>query len=651
MTDVHIQKLYEGFKKWWEENIKKTFNVKTMDLTSIDDGESTQIGYNVVKWMDQNNAPKLYARIPNEYLLDKDEVVYRQIGGAGALVVCKYIQVDDKWTMKKIENHPLTKANRGYGLKRGTRDGHPTNSQSISLNLDASTYQSATPGPPSKRQKCSESRDNEDVAGVNESILRTTSECFQDDFDDDFEEEAEHIPTVRPDDSKLPSSQNVSDRHNTVSDNTTLITARDETPNDKFQKMFQDPDCLKLLDSLIEQRVNLKLAERLKQKTLKGKDRVVKKDKAGDCSWKKVLPEEEHDTEPSRMYFLPIEVFQDPRVKFQVKDNTDSDNAMSYISSFTICKKCKDRQDGKDDIFFNTTKRNAVCIICKNRQATKFESGFPLCYQCTKQSNDGNLDKDWNKQLLMTLFQLVQHQFISLNIQLVAEYKAQNPKAMGAGNWDKRCDFILSFTSIENVNGEACERNIVIYIELDKGQKAGCSPDKLKEDIRDAIKIKVKHINKQLKPHVLSIWKVNYDSPYKNEFQRTVSDVNLFLRMVILRQYAYFLIYNWNKLPAQHVWYFWYDHDKLPSLKEHWKKDVEDTIPDTNIHIIQCAPDDKDHKWKYCCDPTEGGCKMQGKIENNPFVKTIVETRKSPDAIFGTFPFKNLRSKFPVLKD
>lgn len=179
-------------------------------------------------------------------------------------------------------------------------------------------------------------------------------------------------------------------------------------------------------------------------------------------------------------------------------------------------------------------------------------------------------------------------------------------------------------------------------------------------------RMKVREINAKFKPDVLGIWKVNHDGSFKTR-HTTINDLDMFMRMVILRQWAYFVIYNWDKLPRQHVWYFWYDVDRLNRLRDMWRIHPNDQSV-KNIHIIQEPPHDETHVWKYCCDPTEGGTiyttfekvkddetgkerriKKDDKYKN-PYQKGIVDMRLTPESIFGEFPFTDLKNEFPILK-
>lgn len=586
---------YKKFKNWWDGTIVK--KLKGMNVDDIAQGSSIIEGINIIKLNDL-----IYVQIDGEHLENKEEIVYRQYKQTGTLQI--YLYKDDK--MEKVYNHFLTQLNRNVGKKRVRDD----DDFSQSMRLNATTYESGFRPP---------------------SVPR---------FSNSYESNDEDLPS----NSLLPRS-----------DNTAIPKP------DLFEQLLRDPQYSNSLERYIESRVDKMVEQKLSQikDGVKGNNRVIKKSNPHNCAWIKLYPgEDQHEFGNKKCNYLPIEVFQDNTIKYEIDENSNPDNAMLYVNQFTVCKKCRNRDTEADNIFYHVGKRNFVCAICKNTQTKNVIDTLPICSQCEVVSTKRNIDQDWNKTLLKQLITVIKQQFYGINLEYIAEYQVPNDKAVGSGNHQKRCDFVIHFTVNHIENGQSVCKKIVILIELDKGQKSELTEEKTKKDITEAIYLKVKHLNKKFNPSVLGIWKVNHDGQFKNEFNLTVNDCGLYQRMVILRQYVIFVIYNWDKLPKQFVWYFWYDTSKSKKIRDLWRNRVDDDVPDKCLYFIHNAPHDKDHPWKYCVDPTEGGATYKSKEDNkmvedankNPYMKTIVEKRKTPQELFGKFPFCGLKHKLPILK-
>lgn len=444
-----------------------------------------------------------------------------------------------------------------------------------------------------------------------------------------------------------------------TTDNQPGSTQTGATMGDYFQEMMRSPDnpFQKYLQQYVKQMVQKEL--NALTKSLKGKERIIRKNDPKKCAWLKMYPgEDKHETGYDKNLYVPIEVFQDYNVKYEPA-NKNPDNAMATIKSYSICIRCHDMSSEVDNIFYNCAKRNKMCVICKNCVSNTTKDTFPICATCCSDNNNKNIDRDWNKTLLKRLFEVVRQQFYNLDLSYMAEFRAPNENASGSGNHKKRCDFVIKFTVNHVENGQNVNKNIIILIELDKDQKNNLSEENLKKDITESIKLKVKHLTEKFNPVVLAIWKVNHDGEFKDKFNLTVNDCGIYERMIVLRQYVYFVICNWDKLPRQFVWYFWYDYSKANKMREIWGGDQ---VTNQLIHVIQHPPHDVEHDWKYCCDPTEGGATYKSKVKEdnktvvqddankNPFTKAIVSKRKPPDELFDKFPFAEHDCVLPLLQ-
>ena len=128
---------------------------------------------------------------------------------------------------------------------------------------------------------------------------------------------------------------------------------------------------------------------------------------------------------------------------------------------------------------------------------------------CSSSSKDGNLDKDWDKVLLKKTFDVVVQQFPDLNIEIYAEKVIPSPKGLGQGNHNKRIDLLITFNTMKTVKGTTIKGTIAILIELDDQQKSNMNSEETSYDIKNTIKKKVNRVNKDIKPDILTIWKVN----------------------------------------------------------------------------------------------------------------------------------------------
>jgi len=636
------KEVYDRFYNWWENTVKpqmKNSDYDNLEVVKLDEVDK-----------DGERILAKYVKIPFEYLNDKVTNVYRMHGAGGTPTFYKY----KNGKMEKISGHPLARASRNKRRRSGS-DRELDTSEFTSQFHTVDTFEShAVPNKQVERAENVIIRDNE-VVPCEEMPM-------------------EEMPNMESDkgisrEVTDPEPNGTVDRAEMPNESTEPIARDIHRP--KF--VMNEAMMLELVNhpifiDAVERQISeilKKLPERRSETyVLRGNDRVQKRESPGLCSWNKLLPNRKHDNDVKKCYYVPIEVYQSS----EIKDNselTDATKASTETSFYAVCQSCRLKPEESSFTFFNHNNRIEVCAICKNTQTSNTIGTLPICSTCKTASVDKNIDKDWSKSLLVRLIEVVRHQFYDLNITYHPELKAKNDNASGQGNWNKRCDFVISFGLKVKENGRQVDKSIVILIELDKEQKTNITDADTMKDIKETIKLKVKEINSQFKPNVLGIWKVNHDGKFKTR-HTTVNEVDMFMRMVILRQWVYFVIYNWDKLPKQYVWYFWYDQDRLTRLRDLWKLNVLDTSV-RNVHIIQEPPDDANHSWIYCCDPTEGGTiyksfdkkskkgggeareKRDDKYKN-PYQRGIVEMRATPEKIFGEFPFKDLDNEFPILR-
>lgn len=283
-------------------------------------------------------------------------------------------------------------------------------------------------------------------------------------------------------------------------------------------------------------------------KQLLGMDRVVLRENMF-CAWKNKLTNREHNDDKKYIYYIPIEVFSDKSFRFHPNHLRDPTLSLKNAKNYAVCQICHDN-DGDDKKFFNSKARADVCGICKNRQTSNKRVGtiIPICVTCS--SKDGNLDKDWDKVLLKKTFDVVVQQFPDLNIEIYAEKVIPSQKDLGQGNHNKRIDLLITFNTMKTVKGATIKGTIAILIELDDQQKSNMNSEETSYDIKNTIKKKVNRVNKDIKPDILTIWKVNYNTDYYTPTE-LVKGSSFYDRMVILRQYIYVMIYHWFELPLQ----------------------------------------------------------------------------------------------------
>jgi len=465
---------------------------------------------------------------------------------------------------------------------------------------------------------------------------------------------------------------------NSIKDSSTVDTSQiqnylDNIDDNFIEKIIKHPRLNNYFDSKIKQS-EINIINTLKKqlssipKQLLGMDRVVLRENMF-CAWKNKLTNREHNDNKKYIYYIPIEVFSDKGFRFHPNHLRDPTLSLKNAKNYAVCQICHDN-DGDDKKFFNSKARADVCGICKNRQTSNKRVGtiIPICVTCSSSSKDGNLDKDWDKVLLKKTFDVVVQQFPDLSIEIYAEKVIPSPKDLGQGNHNKRIDLLITFNTIKTVKGTTIKGTIAILIELDDQQKSNMNSEETSYDIKNTIKKKVNRVNKDIKPDILTIWKVNYNTDYYTPTE-LVKGSSFYDRMVILRQYLYVMIYHWFELPKQFVLYFWYNHNKIKDITNNWAQNDDER---KYISFVWNAPHDRNHYWHYCVDPCEGGCeyfermpsssntdelevsgitetsqsqvrtKQQSNPDKNPYNKIIVNNRKILKEIFNfDFPVKD----------
>lgn len=403
-------------------------------------------------------------------------------------------------------------------------------------------------------------------------------------------------------------------------------------------------------------------------KKLFGIDRVIKRE-SGLCAWINKLQNREHN---DNIYFIPIEVFGCSNFRFNSQHCKDPTKSLKNAKMYAVCQKCHDSVEETDNKFFYSKCRASICAICKNKQTTNKRSSteIPICVNCCNSSNNGSLDKDWEKVLVKRTFEVVVQQYPDLNIKIYPEKIIPSLENLGQGNHNKRIDILIVFNTISTTAGKNKQSKIAIIIELDDQQKSNKNIEDTMNDIKNTIKQKVQHVYKEIKPDILTIWKVNYNTDFYTP-SGIVQGFSFYNRMIILRQYIYVMIYHWHELPNEFVLYFWYDYSKINNITSYW---IDDVSEKNFVSFVWNAPHNIDHLWYYCVDPSEGGCEYYERVEQeidpieessisessqiqikkiqianpekNPYNKIIVNNRKTLKEIFNfDFPYKQ-KNKF-----
>jgi len=476
---------------------------------------------------------------------------------------------------------------------------------------------------------------------------------------------------------------------NSIKDSSTIDTSQiqnylDNIDDNFIEKIIKHPRLNNYFDSKIKQS-EINIINTLKKqlssipKQLFGMDRVVVRENML-CAWKNKLTNREHNNKIEHIYYIPIEVFSDKSFRFHPHHMKDPTLSLKNAKNYAVCQRCHDSMEENTNKFFNSKARADVCGICKNRQTSnkRVSTGIPICVGCSNSSNAGALDKDWDKGLLKQTFEVVVQQFPDLHIQIHPEKVIPSPKDLGQGNHNKRIDLLITFNTMKTVKGTTIKGTIAILIELDDQQKSNMNAEETLHDIKNTIKEKVNYVNNDIKPDVLTIWKVNYNTDYYTPTE-LVRGFSFYNRMVILRQYLYVMIYHWFELPKQFVLYFWYNHNKIKDITNNWAQNDDEK---KYISFVWYAPHDPNHYWHYCVDPCEGGCeyfermpsssntdeleisgitetsqsqvriKQQSNPDKNPYNKIIINNRKILKEIFNfDFPLKDNNFTFSIFRE
>ena len=569
--------------------------------------------------IESNDKTKIFIKIPSEYKCTFPGVLYRQIKQAGAL---KLHGKKNDGSLKELQEHELYDMNRN-----------------------------------SKQRK-------EYIYNENDWFIDDRNTVMLD-----------YIPIINS--IKDSSIKDSSIKDSSIIDTSQITNYIDNIDDNFINKITKHPrfenyidSKLKQLETNIRQQLEAVIRKQLSSipKQLLGMDRVVLRENMF-CAWKNKLTSREHNDDKKYIYYIPIEVFSDKGVRFHPDHLKDPTLSLKNAKNYAVCQLCHDN-DGNDKKFFNSKARADVCGICKNRQTSNKRVGtiIPICVTCSSSSKDGNLDKDWDKVLLKKTFDVVVQQFPDLNIEIYAEKVIPSPKDLGQGNHNKRIDLLITFNTMKTVKGTTIKGTIAILIELDDQQKSNMNTEETAYDIKNTIKKKVNRVNKDIKPDILTIWKVNYNTDYYTPTE-LVKGSSFYDRMVILRQYIYVMIYHWFELPKQFVLYFWYNHNKIKDITNNWAQNDDEK---KYISFVWYAPHDRNHYWHYCVDPCEGGCeyfermsllsntdelevseitetsqnqgrtKQQSNPDKNPYNKIICNNRKILKEIFNfDFPVKD----------
>jgi len=568
--------------------------------------------------IESDDKTKIFIKIPDEYKCTFPGVLYRQIKQAGAL---KLHGKKNDGSLKELQEHELYDMNRN-----------------------------------SKQRK-------EYIYNENDWFIDDRNTVMLD-----------YIPIIN---SIKDSSIKDSIKDSSIIDTSQITNYIDNIDDNFINKITKHPrfenyidSKLKQLETNIRQQLEAVIKKQLLSipKQLLGMDRVVLRENMF-CAWKNKLTNREHNDDKKYIYYIPMEVFSDKGVRFHPDHLKDPTLSLKNAKNYAVCQLCHDN-DGNDKKFFNSKARADVCGICKNRQTSNKRVGtiIPICVTCSSSSKDGNLDKDWDKVLLKKTFDVVVQQFPDLNIEIYAEKVIPSPKDLGQGNHNKRIDLLITFNTMKTVKGTTIKGTIAILIELDDQQKSNMNSEETSYDIKNTIKKKVNRVNKDIKPDILTIWKVNYNTDYYTPTE-LVKGSSFYDRIVILRQYLYVMIYHWFELPKQFVLYFWYNHNKIKDITNNWAQNDDEK---KYISFVWYAPHDRNHYWHYYVDPCEGGCeyfermsllsntdeievsgitetsqsqgkaKQQSNPDKNPYNKIICNNRKILKEIFNfDFPVKD----------
>jgi hypothetical protein len=561
-----------------------------------------------------DNKTKIFIRIPDEYKCTFPGVLYRQIKQAGAL---KLHGKKHDGSLEELQEHELCDLNRN-----------------------------------SKQRK---------------EYIYNANDWFIDDRNTVM---LNYIPIIN-------SIKDSSIKDSSIIDTSQITNYSDNIDDNFINKITKHPrfesyidSKFKQLETNIRQQLEAVIRKQLLTipKQLLGMDRVVLRENMF-CAWKNKLTNREHNDDKKYIYYIPIEVFSAKSFRFYPDHLRDPTLSLKNAKNYAVCQICHDN-DSDDKKFFNSKARADVCGICKNRQTSNKRVGtiIPICVTCSSSSKDGNLDKDWDKVLLKKTFDVVVQQFPDLDIEIYAEKVIPSPKDLGQGNHNKRIDLLITFNTMNTVKGTTIKGTIAILIELDDQQKSNMNSEETSYDIKNTIKKKVNRINKDIKPDILTIWKVNYNTDYYTP-TGIVKGSSFYDRIVILRQYLYVMIYHWFQLPKQFVLYFWYNHNKIKDITNNWAQNDNEK---KYISFVWYAPHDPNHLWHYCVDPCEGGCeyfermsshsntdelevsgitetsqsqvktKQQSNPDKNPYNKIICNNRKILKEIFNfDFPIKD----------
>lgn len=296
----------------------------------------------------------------------------------------------------------------------------------------------------------------------------------------------------------------------------------------------------------------------------------------------------------TKTFFSGPATFVHPKIlqsmAFRQLDSTD---AQKEAFKYALCSSCKDVYM-KNDYSCNIRKKTEECAICK-LNGKKKTNKIPLCLSCFHDTPMGITAESPLEKAIKVLSNYFAPFFIDF------KYQKSYPVQRKEGNKyvQKFIDMYVTFKCART----NCECFWIIEQDQDQHKSYVAADEKNKLAFESSVVG-----NREPGTYKVIVIRFNSNSPYYKGDGDTVSnDYTFHERIVILRQWLIWWLYNIDKVRTWYIWYFWYDN------KQDIRKNVvlDASFPGTSL--IYNAPKpvgDGFSDWMYAMNITEGSHKM-----------------------------------------
>lgn len=298
-----------------------------------------------------------------------------------------------------------------------------------------------------------------------------------------------------------------------------------------------------------------------------------------------------------------------------------ADKIRTDLYNHALCTACKNQVGGQ---MLNITNLHFHCSICKQyyTKTNSTQITLPVCKKCY---NALSLNEDLVYKSIESIKNILPHKI--KNFQIIRS-KRTNKKT-----------YIVDFKITFEVNG----KKGIILLEVDESQHSSYDKKKeidrnehlINEQMADLFNIKIADYEK--KPFKLMLIRFSPDDSYKYPSFESIMQKNdtKDCRIVILRQWIFWFMFELEKVREFSIIYLFYNMDK-DSKKKKYGHNYRGTLF-ANFPPKADYGDEKN--WLYCYDPGEIACKA--------FEENVYKNANVVNNVFPCWKMKRDGERFP----